>query len=77
VILALLHDQLDPMKRLRGNAGAKDILRPRNIALLSGTYFNPVLQQLGLPRIGNDEHIAVEALTDREMVILQVANQLD
>lgn len=77
VVLALLHDQLDPMKRLRGNAGAKDILRPRNIALLSGNYFNPVLQQLGLPRIGNDEHIAVEAATDQERAVLQAADQLD
>lgn len=77
VILALLHDQLDPMKRLRGNAGAKDILRPEGIALISGTYFNHVLHQLGLPRIGNDEHIAVRPTSPAELTILQAANQLD
>lgn len=77
VVLALLHDQLDPMKRLRGNAGAKDILRPLGIALLSGTYFNPVLQRLGLPRIGNDEHIAIDASTPTEINTLRSESQLD
>lgn len=33
VVQALLHDQKDPMKRLRGNGGAKDILEPRGIEL--------------------------------------------
>jgi hypothetical protein len=33
VVQALLHDQKDPMKRLRGNGGAKDVLRPRGIEL--------------------------------------------
>lgn len=77
VIMALLHDQLDPMKRLRGNLGAKDILRPHRIALVSGVYFNPVLLQLGLPRIGNDEHIAINAATPQELALLQEAGQLD
>jgi len=77
VILALLHDQLDPMKRVRGNQGAKDLLRPQNIALLSGNYFNAVLAQLGLPRIGNDEHIAIEANTPLELELLRAAQQLD
>lgn len=33
VVQALLHDQKDPMKRLRGNGGAKDILEPQGIEL--------------------------------------------
>jgi hypothetical protein len=33
VVQALLLDQKDPMKRLRGNGGAKDVLRPRGIEL--------------------------------------------
>ncbi|SFR81573.1 NaeI family type II restriction endonuclease [Sphingomonas jatrophae] len=76
VVMALLHDQLDPMKRLRGNAGAKDILKPQGIALLSGNYFNPVLQQLGLPRIGNDEHMAVKASTPKQIGVLRAVGQL-
>lgn len=77
VILALLHDQLDAMKRLRGNAGAKDILRPRGIALLSGNYFNSTLVRLGLPRIGNDEYIAIDAQTPNDKALLRSVDQLD
>lgn len=77
VVLSLLFDQLDPMKRLRGNQGAKDLLRPMGIALLSGTYFNPLLEGLGLPRIGTDEHIAVAPRTPEELALLKQADQLD
>lgn len=73
IVLALLHDQLDPIKRLRGNKGAKDILRPVGIGLLSGVYFNPTLERLGLPRIANDEFIAVDARNETEREILQIA----
>jgi hypothetical protein len=77
VVLALLHDQLDPMKRLRGNGGAKDLLRSQGIALVSGNYFNGVLEQLGLPRIGNDEHIAVDIRAPEDEAILQAVGQVD
>jgi hypothetical protein len=70
VIETLLFDQLDPMKRLRGNRGAKDYLRPKEIWLLSGAYFNSVLARLGLPLIGNDEFIAVDARSENERAIL-------
>ena len=76
VVQALLHDQLDYMKRLRGNGGAKDVLRDRRIALLSGTYFNPLLESLGIGRIQTDEHIAVEARTPQEERILTEAGEL-
>lgn len=77
VAQALLHDQHDYMKRLRGNGGARDILRTSGVALLSGAYFNPLLEQLGLPRIGNDEHIAVDARSEAELKILRGAGQID
>lgn len=76
VILSLLHDQLDPMKRVRGNKGAKDVLRPQGIALLSGTYFNGVLKMLGLPRIGNDEHIAIKPMDVASVEVLRDAGEL-
>lgn len=66
VVQALLFDQHDYMKRLRSNGGAKDLLRSRGIALLSGNYYNPVLERIGLARIGNDEHIAVDARSPEE-----------
>ena len=37
IVQALLYDQLDYMKRLRGNGGARDILEPEGILLLNGT----------------------------------------
>jgi hypothetical protein len=77
VILALLHDQLDAMKRLRSNQGAKNILRPRGIALLSGVFFNSVLEQLGLPRIDNDQHIAIKPSNESEVNILRAAGEID
>ena len=76
VACALLHDQKDPMKRLRGNKGAKDILRPEGIALMSGTYFNGVLKNLELPIIGADEFIAVQPRTAYELEILRSAGEL-
>ncbi len=38
VIQALLHDQLDYMKRVRGNGGARDILQHDGILLLNGSW---------------------------------------
>ncbi len=38
IIQALLHDQLDYMKRVRGNGGARDILQPEGILVLNGHW---------------------------------------
>lgn len=38
IVQALLHDQRDYMKRVRGNGGARDDLAEEGIILLSGTY---------------------------------------
>lgn len=38
VIQSLLHDQKDPMKRLRANGGADDILRAEGLRILIGDY---------------------------------------
>lgn len=76
VIVALLHDQKDPMKRLRGNGGARDILRPLGIALLSETYNNNILPMLGLPRLGRDEHIAIMPDTPEKLAVLRAHGAL-
>jgi hypothetical protein len=73
VLAALLWDQLDPMKRLRDNGGAKDILREENIALLSGKYSNHILEALDLPRIGKDEFIAIPITNDAEREAINAA----
>jgi hypothetical protein len=58
VLLGLLHDQLDPMKRIRGNGGARDILAREGIAVLSGAYDAATIEKFGLPRCERDEFIA-------------------
>lgn len=66
VVEALLHDQDDPMKRLRGNQGARDILRQEGIALLSGIYGNRVLNDLGRPRLPQRTFQAIEPTSEEE-----------
>jgi Restriction endonuclease NaeI len=58
VVEALLHDQKDPMKRLRGNGGARDLLLPEQIALLSGTYDKPQALGFGID-LPTDAFVAV------------------
>jgi hypothetical protein len=59
VVRALLFDQEDYMKRLRENGGARDLLRPDNIALISGAYGAEAVRELGLPPLAGDEWLAV------------------
>ncbi|MFM5701236.1 NaeI family type II restriction endonuclease [Aeromonas caviae] len=54
-----LAQQKDPMKRVRGNGGARDALSPMGITVLSGTYDKDELAQLGYSDIGKDEWVAV------------------
>lgn len=59
VIKALLFDQQDYMKRLRENGGARDILAPEGIVLLSGAYDSDKIHALGIAPLQPDEFIAV------------------
>lgn len=59
IVQALLFDQDDYMKRLRGNGGARDLLRRDGISLLSGAYDAERITELGLPPIARDEMMAV------------------
>lgn len=59
IVQALLFDQHDYMKRLRGNCGARDVLKPEGIMLLSGKYDSRQIAALGLARLDGDEFIAV------------------
>lgn len=59
VLLGLLHDQLDPMKRLRGNGGARDRLAPDGIALFSGVYHAGIADKYGVKGLEKDEFVAI------------------
>lgn len=59
VVQALLHDQHDYMKRLRGNGGARDHLAGEGIALLSGVYDAPLAREMGYGILAPDEVLAV------------------
>lgn len=70
VVLALLHDQLDPMKRLRWNSGAKPSLWEKKIALLSGKYFSVQAERLGIAGLRPDQFVAIE-FDDEKRVYLE------
>lgn len=59
VIQSLLFDQLDYMKRLRENGGARDVLKRKGIALLSGIYDSRLVAELQLHRLDSEEMMAV------------------
>ena len=69
VVLALLHDQLDPMKRLRWNGGAKGALWAKDIAVLSGTYFREAAQSLGIPALRRDQFVSVHLTSDEKQLL--------
>lgn len=75
VLLSLLHDQYDPMKRLRGNGGARDELKHAGIALMSKHYGGKVLESIGRP-IGPDEFIAFRPTRKREINLLREKGHL-
>ncbi|MEQ1697865.1 MAG: NaeI family type II restriction endonuclease [Hyphomicrobiaceae bacterium] len=58
ILEALLHDQYDYMKRVRGNGGARDDLEPEGIAVLSGVYDRDKAEALGIC-LAKDEFVAV------------------
>jgi hypothetical protein len=60
VILGLLFDQNDPMKRLRGNGGIRPILAEEHIAVLSGAYHSKLLKYFGYTDVKRDEFCAIK-----------------
>jgi hypothetical protein len=69
--------QLDSLKRLRANGGARDILRPENIALLWGQNDRALITALGLGSLLSDEFISLRPTTEEEFILLRQAGYLD
>ena len=58
-IIECVAQQKDPMKRVRGNGGARDKLLPEGIHILSGAYDKEKLQEYGFKDIEPDDWVAV------------------
>lgn len=63
--------QLDYMKRLRRNGGARDILDKKGIALLWGTRDRNVISQLALGKVGAEEFISYTPKNKAELDLLR------
>lgn len=61
VVESLLFDQKDFMKRIRGNQGARDILSPKGIRILSGAYDKQEAKKHGHESLLIDQFVAVKA----------------
>lgn len=77
IIQALLFDQSDYMKRIRGNGGARDILRKEGVALLSWTYHREILKLLGLRDLTSEEFVAISGRDDGEVLLLRARGVID
>lgn len=69
--------QLDPLKRVRANGGARDILRPEGIAILWGRKDRHLLTALGLPLILSDEFVSISPADAAALKLLREEGHLD
>lgn len=60
-VVADVARQMDYMKRLRANGGAKDTLLKKGILLLGGKYDSDKIKKLGLPNCPNDSFISTNS----------------
>lgn len=75
--IAAIAAQLDPLKRVRANGGARDILRAEGIAILWGSYDRALISALGLPRLLSDEFVSLTPVNGDQRKLLQSAGHLD
>jgi len=69
--------QLDPMKRVRKNGGARDQLWSEGIALLSGKYHSQLIGKLGLPACGPAEFISHKVANEKERRLVAPLRRAD
>lgn len=75
--IAAIAAQLDPLKRVRANGGARDLLRQEDIAILWGSYDRALLIALERAPILSDEFISLKPKNERERALLRAAGHLD
>lgn len=72
-----LAQQHDYMKRIRRNGGARDILAPKGIALLSGAYDQSIIHAMKLGLVTSEEFISVTPANQAERDMLKAAGHID
>lgn len=72
-----LAQQHDYMKRIRRNGGARDILAPKGIALLSGAYDQSIIHAMKLGLVTSEEFISVTPSNQVERDMLKAAGHID
>ena len=75
-LVQALAQQKDYMKRVRGNGGARDILAPEGIALLSGAYDKELIGRLKLSVCGRDELISFAPQSKSDVDLLRNAGKI-
>lgn len=68
--------QDDPMRRVRRNGGARDILAPKGIAILYSEYDRDLMRLLGLT-FGSREFISYAPKSESEADLLRKAGHID
>lgn len=75
--IAAIAAQLDPLKRVRANGGARDILRDEDIVILWGSKDRALIAALGLSPILSDEFVSFTPTNEDERMLLRRAYYLD
>ncbi len=75
--VSALAQQLDYMKRIRRNGGARDVLAPKGIALLWGQRDRALIDRLGLGPVTADEFISIKPTSDADINLLRDAGHID
>lgn len=76
VLIASIAAQDDYMKRIRRNAGARDILAPKGIAILYSENDHALMRQFGLT-IGTREFVSYRPKSAAEAAMLRDAGHID
>ena len=69
--------QHDYMKRLRKNGGARDILGPKQIAILWGSKDRDLIEKFGLGPVTSEEFVSYHATTADDVSLLRARDHID
>lgn len=69
--------QHDYMKRLRKNGGARDILGPKQIAILWGSKDRDLIERFGLGPVTSEEFVSYHATDPDEIALLRARDHVD